>query len=123
MSERGKFLRELNEAFARNDAGFIAGQVTDDIRWTIPGDRTIEGKESFLKALKEMAASEPMQLSISKIITHGRDAAVNGSMKMPDGKIFAFCDVYVFNGFKDAKIREMYSYVVELKNQNGVPVK
>lgn len=109
-------LEELNKAFARNDTDFIAEKVTDDIKWSIIGDQTIEGKEAFVQALNNMAAEEPMELTIHHIITHGKEASVDGIMKQPsDNKAYAFCDVYKFSGFKNPKITEMTSYVIEVK--------
>jgi hypothetical protein len=115
MTEKGIYLRQLNEAFARNDVASILESVTDDIRWNVVGDKIVEGKDAFHKILEQMAADEPMILTVSKIITHGREASVNGTMRTPDGKTYAFCDLYSFNGQKNLKIREMTSYVIELK--------
>lgn len=111
-----ELLEEINEAFARNDSDFILEHVTDTIRWEIVGDQTVEGKEAFAKTLKAMEADEPMELTIHHIITHGKEASVNGEMKISDGEIYAFCDVYKFSGFKDPKITEMTSYAIELKD-------
>jgi ketosteroid isomerase-like protein len=107
-------LEKFNEAFANSDTGFLIENVTDSICWTVAGEKTVEGKEAFAAALKEMVQDEPMELSIHNIITHGKSAAVNGEMKSADGKRYGFCDVYKFSGFKNPKIREMTSYAVEL---------
>lgn len=117
MTKKGKFLQQLNEAFANSDTEYLAANVTDDIQWTVVGDRTVRGKEAFVEALKEMEADEPMELTIHNIITHGDTASVDGIMKMPggsgNGKAYAFCDVYTFSGFKNPKVKEMTSYVIE----------
>lgn len=63
-----------------------------------------------------MVLDEPMDLTIHTIITDGKSAAVNGEMKAPDGKTYVFCDVYELSGFKNPKIKEITSYVIELKN-------
>lgn len=110
-----KLLEEFNKAFSKNDTAFISDHVTDNIKWTAVGDFSVEGKEAFIKALKSMESDEPLELEIKKIITHGKDAAVNGVMKTKGGKQYAFCDVYKFSGFKDPKISEMISYVVEIQ--------
>lgn len=110
-----ELLEEINEAFARSDTDFIADHLTDTIRWEIVGDRTIEGKKAFIKALKEMEVDEPMELTTHHIITHGKEAAVNGEMKRADGEAYAFCDVYKFSGFKNPEITEMTSYVVGIQ--------
>lgn len=111
-----EFLEEINKAFARSDSEFILQHVTDDIKWTVQGDFSIQGKENFAGELKKMESPDPFDLKINNIITHGRSAAVDGIMKSPDGKTYAFCDVYQFRGLKNPTIKEMTSYVVEVKN-------
>lgn len=110
-----KLLEQFNKAFADNDTDFLAEHVTNNIKWTAVGDFTVEGKEAFIEALKNMLAGEPWEMEIDDIITHGNVAAVNGSMKSKDGKQYAFCDIYCFDGFTNAKIQEMTSYAVEIK--------
>lgn len=95
--------------------------VTENVIWDIPGYRRIEGKAAFRKALEEMVPSPPVKLSIDKIITHGREASVNGVISaIPKGQskmsTIAFCDVYKLSGFKNPRISEMISYTVELKD-------
>lgn len=115
MTEKGKFLQKINEAFAKSDTAFIVDNVTNDITWNVMGDQSISGKEDFEKALQQMEQDEPMELTIKNIITHGKSAAVDGVMTIPGGdKQYAFCDVYTFSGFKEPKIKEMTSYVVEV---------
>ncbi len=110
-----ELLEKFNKAFAQNDTDFILRQVSESIKWTAIGDFSVEGKEAFQKALESMTGDEPYKLEVHKIITHGKDAAVNGIMRSKEGKQYAFCDVYEFSGFKDPKISEMTSYVVELR--------
>lgn len=110
-----EFLEEFNKAFARSDSDFILQHVTDDVKWTVQGDFSIQGKEAFKTELKKMESPEPFELNINNIITHGRSAAVDGTMKTPDNKTYAFCDVYNFRGLKNPLIKEMTSYVIEVK--------
>ncbi|WP_199535621.1 nuclear transport factor 2 family protein [Rhodohalobacter sp. SW132] len=114
-----ELLEKFNEAFARNDTDFVINHVTDSIKWSVVGDFKVEGKEAFTKALKKMKGDEPLELEIDKVITHGKDASVNGIMKSKNGVQYAFCDVYTFSGFKNPKIREMTSYVIEVKSENS----
>lgn len=109
-----KLLEEINEAFARNDSDFILGHVTNTVRWEIVGEQSVVGKEAFAEAIKEMEADEPMELTLHHVITHGKAASVNGEMKTADGEIYAFCDIYKFSGFKNPKIVEMTSYVIDI---------
>ncbi len=121
MSEKAKLLRDFNEAFAKNDVNFILENVSDNIVWNLVGDRAIEEKEAVQIALQEMQHIKTLDMTITRIVTHGKSAAANGSMKIKEvsGKIktFGFADFYEFDGFKDSKIRKMTSYVVPLKEE------
>lgn len=116
MTQKGKFLQKINEAFAKSNIEFILENVTDDIEWTAVGDFSVKGKEQFIKAMKKMVSEDPFRLEIKNIITHGDSAAVDGEMESPEGNRYAFCDVYKFRGFKNPKIKNMTSYVVELED-------
>lgn len=111
-SPKRKFIRDYNIAFAKGDVEFILTHASDDIVWEIFGDRKIEGKESFQKALEEMKSHKIKAITIHHIITHGKEGAVNGEMLMSDDKRYAFSDVYEFVSAGKTIIKHMYSYIV-----------
>ena len=113
-SPKRTFLRDFNIAFGKGDAKFIIAQVADDIVWEVMGERAIEGKDSFSKAIKEMKGKEVVEITIEKVVTHGKEGAVNGMMKMKDGKQYAFADFYEFKNTTSTTIKTMASYVVEI---------
>ena len=107
-----KFLRDFIIAFFRADVDFILNSVSDDIVWDIFGNKRIEGKSAFTAALNEMSAFETGGLTIHHIITHGREAAVNGEFIMAGNKRYAFCDVCEFTSAGSHIIKRLYSYIV-----------
>lgn len=111
-SPKMEFLKEFNIAFAKGDIGYITESVTDDIVWNIIGDKIIEGKEKFTSELEKMKSEKVSELILEQILSHGKEGAVNGIMKMQDGKKYAFSDLYVFQGAKGTKIKTMNSYVI-----------
>lgn len=111
-SPKMEFLKEFNIAFAKRDVAFITDSVTDDINWNIIGDKKIEGKEMFTVELEKMKSEKVSELVLEQILSHGKEGAVNGIMKMQDGKNYAFSDFYVFQGAKGTKIKSMTSYVI-----------
>lgn len=111
---RKEFLKEFNVAFATGNAAFIIEHADDDIVWTIYGDKQIEGKEAFTKEINVMKDYIADEVVIHSIITHGREAALNGEMKMGD-KTYAFCDVYQFTNTTSDVVKEMKSYVLSMK--------
>lgn len=111
-SPKMEFLKEFNIAFAKGDVEFITESVTDDIVWSIIGDKKIEGKEKFTAELEKMESEKVSELVLEHILSHGKEGAANGIMKMQDGKKYAFSDFYVFQGAKGTKIKSMTSYVI-----------
>jgi len=110
-----EFLRDFNIAFAKNDSEEILKRVTDDITWEIVGDKIVHGKEQFAQVLDSMQGSKATELIIKTIITHGDEGSINGVMVFSSESSIAFCDVCTFSSHgKDALIKEMTSYAVEL---------
>lgn len=116
---RKALLRDFNVAFAHNDAEAVLEPLSDEIVWTMVGDRTIRGKDAVARALAEMAGEKPaLELRIDHIITHGTDAALDGVISFEGSRRIAFCDVYVFSSHaKSARINEMTSYTRELPEE------
>jgi len=113
-SPKNVFIEKLTAAFAKRDAKFILGNVTDDIRWNIVGDTLIEGKDNFAAILGQMKNEKVLELTIRHIATHGKAGAVDGTVILEDGKIRAFCDVYEFSGAKGTAVKEITSYVIDI---------
>ncbi|WP_163538358.1 nuclear transport factor 2 family protein [Gracilibacillus sp. YIM 98692] len=113
------FFRAFNEAFVYQDNETILESVTDDIVWRMVGIDTIKGKENLEQALGEMNSTDHFDLEIEHLITHGKEAAVNGMIhatkKDGEQKHYSFCDIYKLNKHKDGKIKEIISYVLEVQ--------
>ena len=112
-SPRKEFLKDLNVAFAKGNVDFIVEHANDDIVWTIYGDKKIEGKEAFSREVHAMKQYTADEMTLNTIVTHGRDAAANGEMRM-GGNTYAFCDVYKFTSTTSMVLKEMQSYVIKL---------
>ena len=114
-SPKNLFIEKLTAAFAKRDAKFILGNVTEDIRWNIVGDTLIEGKANFGEALERMKNEKVAELSIRHIATHGKAGAVDGTTKLKNGITHAFCDVYEFSNSKGTSVKEITSHRIEIK--------
>jgi hypothetical protein len=112
------FLKDVNIAFVEGNTSFISDSIREDIIWNLVGDRIIEGKADFIPALLEMKKDSAEELIISNVITHGKQAAVNGILLLQNGKHLAFCDVYEFSGAKGTSIKSIVSYVIELQSHS-----
>jgi hypothetical protein len=111
-------LKELTTAFAKGTAQrVLLPQLADDVDWEIVGTEPIKGKDAVARMLSEAAKSgnRATQLEIENIITHGNAGSVNGHITMADGKQYAFCDVYVWNGASaKSAIRKITSFSIEV---------
>jgi hypothetical protein len=118
MTDKDKFLRRFNQAYATNDLEYIKMNITDDIIWVIAGDKIVKGKDNFVREVRNMNDEKGFEINIDNVITHGSSAAIDGTMlqSVNNGKslTWAFCDIYHFNGFKNPKIKKITSYVVEV---------
>ena len=110
------FIRDFNIAFVKGEIEALLDNLADDIEWHMIGDKTMSSKEEVKEFLAPMMSSKATELVIKHIVTHGNTAACDGTMSFEDGSKIAFCDFYTFTGHdKNAKIREITSYGVELE--------
>jgi len=118
MTDKGKFLRKFNLAFARKDMDFVQKNITEDIIWVIAGDKIVKGKENFIEQVTSMHEGKGFELTIDNVITHGSTAAVDGIMRktIEEGEnlSWAFCDIYSMSGFRNPKINKITSYVIKV---------
>lgn len=112
-SPKREFIKEFNIAFAKGNADFIIDHVSDDIIWTMHGDKKIEGRQAFAKGIHKMKECVAHELTLHSIITHGKEASANGEITM-NGKTHAFCDVYRFTNTTSKIIKTMDSYVISV---------
>ncbi|MGI8314182.1 nuclear transport factor 2 family protein [Halobacillus mangrovi] len=109
-----QLIKEFNLAFATNNVEFVISCVSDDIKWNIVGDQFIQGKKAFSEALQQMKESNISKIHMKNIITHGRTGAADGTLFFNGGKQIHFCDIIMFTSAgKQAKIKELTSYVIE----------
>lgn len=120
VNKKAEMLKEFNDAFVKGDWNSVCGHLTEDIEWTMVGSNKIIGISAFEEAFQSMILDEPPTVEISQIITHGRSAVVEGTirLKQEDGRVtsYAFCDICQFQSFKEPKIRKMKSFVMKEKS-------
>lgn len=112
-SPKANFIRDFNIAFGTTDVNFLVQHISEDIAWTIYGDKVIEGKVAFKTAIEEMKDSVVEEMEIASIVTHGKAAASNGEMLMKEGLRYAYCHMYEFESPGKQIIRTIKSYVIK----------
>lgn len=110
-------LINIYKAITNYDDSFILNNLSDDIILNIIGDREIVGKENIISTINVFIEKGLSEIKINDAITHGNTAAVHGSVFFKDNLQIDFCDIYKFKGFgKNAKIKEISSYLINLSN-------
>ena len=118
-SPKREFLKDWNIAFLEGNSAFVLGSVSDDVTWNRVGDNLIQGKEVVAKILAEIETDKVTELVLNKIVTHGKEGAVNGTVVMKNGEQQAFCAVYEFANTKGTTIKSVASYVIEIKESSS----
>lgn len=113
-SPKMEFLKKFNIAFAQGNSDFLSESVTDEIVWNIVGDRKITGKENYFEELEKMKSEKVSELILDQILSHGKEGAANGIMKLQNGKKYAFSDFYIFKNAKSKDLKSITSYVIEI---------
>jgi ketosteroid isomerase-like protein len=111
-------IAEIAEAFSDHRFGEVVPYLSDDVRWTVIGDRLIAGKAEVIAACDESAAylaTATTEFSRFKVVV-GEDAAVvdaRATYTDAEKNTFAVasCDIYEF---ADGKLSAITSYNVEV---------
>jgi hypothetical protein len=111
-------IAEIAEAFSDHRFTEVYPYLSDDVRWTVIGDRLIAGKADVIAACDESAAylaTATTEFSRFKLVV-GEDAAVvdaRATYTDAEKNTFAVasCDIYEF---ADGMVSEITSYNVEV---------
>jgi uncharacterized protein len=120
MSEKNKnIVNEVNEAFANNRVEDFLKHCSNDVVWRMIGEKTTNGIDEIREWMSQMEGTEPPKFTIDEIIAEGESVVCRGDMTMKDkegveGK-YAYCDFY---RFKNGKIAQLDSYVIQLKPES-----
>jgi len=114
-SPKNLFLQRMTIAFAEGDVDTILEVVAEDFCWNKIGEKLIQGKTNLIKELDHYRPTKVEELTILHALTHGKAGAVDGRIKFSDGKMAAFCDVYEFTSAKAVSVKEITSFMIELK--------
>lgn len=113
-SPRKEFIRDFYAAVADADVDDVLSRLTDDVRWTIVGETTVDGAGNVEDLVERLLAEQYAEIRVDTIITHGYDAAANGRTTTESGDTHAFCEVFTFDGAtRTADIEAIESYVIE----------
>jgi ketosteroid isomerase-like protein len=112
-------IQEVIDAFDANNVEGILQHLTDDVTWTMIGDRVISTKEGMRAFLIEGADIQMVSSTKDNFIIDGDRAAVNGEVKCKNknnGDLYEmfYSDLYEL---KNGKINKMTSYIIDKKKK------
>lgn len=112
--ENKLLIEKINTACEKGDVEEFLSWLTDDVSWTIIGDKNFTGKEDIRQFMLAMASSIPV-ITVDAIINEGDIGICYGNTKMKgdDGisKSYAFCDIY---HFEDNKVSKMTTFIKQI---------
>jgi uncharacterized protein len=105
-------VEDINAAFARGDVEGVLRHCSDDIGWTMVGEKPLRGKA----AIREMMAhgpQDPPDFTVRQTVADGDVVVATGDMTMEEGGAtvpYAFCDVW---RFRDGKVVSLDAFVIK----------
>lgn len=117
---RKEVLRDLVVALAQKDADHVASLLSEDIAWTLVGERHLAGRTAVVEWVTKLPPVD--QVAFGSLLTHGRGASVDGVLELADGTRWGFCHVLRFAGAtKTARLVSVNSYLSILETPTGTP--
>lgn len=118
MSQENKrIVEEINKSFIDGKTEDFLKHCSDDVVWTMEGEKTTEGKSAIREWMSQMEGFEPPKFTVDKMIADGDSVACYGEMSMsvpPEAAgTYSYCDIYTFAG---DKVKELRSFVVKHKS-------
>jgi hypothetical protein len=103
-------LHDFYKAVYRGDTQYLMDFLHQQFVWEFPGGTIKTDKEAALKYLSQYYASRMRQLTIAKMITHGAEAAVSGTVLTESGLEYHFCDIITFSSAGSSMIKHISSF-------------
>lgn len=103
-------------AFVLNNEYEIIELVTPDVSWLISGENEISGVDNVVKAVCGSVMNGITELVLNQVLTHGREGAVQGILKL-ENKEISFSHFFYFASASGKRIKKIVSFYVENTNE------
>lgn len=109
---------EINESFTKNDTEVFLAHCTEDLIWSMAGEKVATGKSNIREWMGSMEGHEPPVFTTDLLIAEGNVVMCSGNMTMKNAEgvegNYKYCDIYKFIG---DKVSELTSFVVKEKTE------
>jgi ketosteroid isomerase-like protein len=114
MSQENKAIVEkMNKAAAEGNTDAFVAPCADDVRWTVVGEKTVEGIAAIKEWMNSTECPEPPQFTVDHMVAEGDMVVCSGDMTMKDkdGVVqpLSYCDIY---RFRNGRVSELQTFVV-----------
>ncbi|MBX3288511.1 MAG: nuclear transport factor 2 family protein [Acidobacteria bacterium] len=117
-NDKKQIVEAINASFTKNDTEEFLGHCTEDIVWTMAGEKTVTGKNNIREWMSSMEGHEPPAFTTDLLIAEGNGVVCSGNMTMKDAdgvkNSYNYCDIYQFSG---DKVSSLTSFVVKEKSE------
>jgi ketosteroid isomerase-like protein len=118
MSPNKSTVQKYIEGFNKSDHAQILSCLTDDVEWSMPGYFRLSGRDAFDKEIENDAFTGSPIVKVTRMTEENDVVCAEGTVHVAwraGGFLEAvFCDVFEM---KNAKIRRLTTYQVNLKEQ------
>jgi len=116
MSQNKITVEKYMEAYAQLNHPAVLSCLTEDVEWILPGVFQLQGKEAFDKEIENGAFEGKPTIRVSRMIEENDVVVAEGTVqcRIKDGALLNLVFVDVFE-MRDAKIRRLISYLMEVK--------
>ncbi|WP_430591853.1 hypothetical protein [Humidisolicoccus flavus] len=112
---RRELVRELTTHLAAREASLVTAFLSDDVEWSVNGNTPMRGTD----AVEAWISAGPAlrELRFGAILSHGREASIDGVMVPTSGALLPFSVFFRFTSTaKTAPIAAVRSYFVERRD-------
>lgn len=111
--ENKQLVEKIEATFTESDTEAFLALCTDKIKWTMVGEKSVEGKQAIREWMAPMAGMDPPKFTTTRLVAEGDEVAAFGHMTMKDkdGKegSYQYCDLY---RFESGKVAELTSFMI-----------
>jgi ketosteroid isomerase-like protein len=117
MPNNKQIVEQINDAFRENSVDKFLALCTDDVAWTMVGEKAVQGKEE-IRAWMGKGPAEPPKFAVAELFGEGDFVTCCGDMTMnekdDEDVPYSYCDVYRFT---NGKVAELRSWVIKTQGK------
>lgn len=107
---RKLLLQDFYKAIYRGETQYLTDFLHEQFAWEFSGGTIQKDKNAALEYLNQYYTARMRQLTITNMITHGKEAAVSGTVLTESGLEYHFCDIFTFTSAGSSTIKHISSF-------------